>query len=46
MIEYIMTIVAFACLHITPAQYHHYADVSDSIELLKCLPGTFRRVRI
>ena len=29
------------CLHITLPHYHHYADLSESIELLKCLSGTF-----
>ena len=29
------------CLHITLPHYHHYADVSEGIELLKCLSGTF-----
>ena len=31
----------FVCFHITLPHYHHYADVSESIELLKCLSGTF-----
>ena len=31
-------------INITLRRYHHYADVSDSIELLKCLSGTFCRV--
>ena len=25
------------CLQITPSHYHHYADLSEGIELLKCL---------
>ena len=33
--------VVFVCLHITLPHYHHYADLSESIELLKCLSGTF-----
>ena len=35
--------VVFVCLHITQPQYHHYADVSERIELLKCLSYTFCR---
>ena len=27
--------VVFVCLHITLLHYHHYSDVSESIELLK-----------
>ena len=33
--------VAFVCFQITPPHYHPYADLSESIELLKCLSGTF-----
>ena len=33
--------VVFLCLHITLPHYHHYADLSESIELIKCLSGTF-----
>ena len=33
--------VVFVSLHITLLHYHHYADVSESIELQKCLLGTF-----
>ena len=33
--------VIFICLHITLPHYHRYADLSESIELLKCLSGTF-----
>ena len=33
--------VAFDCLHITLPHYHHYADLSENIELLKYLSGTF-----
>ena len=33
--------VVFVCQHITLAHYHHYADLTESIELLKCLSGTF-----
>ena len=32
--------VVVVSLHITVPHYHHYAGVSDSIGLLKCLPGT------
>ena len=31
--------VAFVCLQITPSHYHHYADLSEGIELLKWLSG-------
>ena len=31
------TLVVFVCLQITPSHYHHYADLSEGIELLKCL---------
>ena len=31
----------FVCLHITLPHYHHYANLSEGIELLKCLSGTF-----
>ena len=30
--------VVFVCLQITPSHYHHYADSSEGIELIKCLP--------
>ena len=33
--------VLFVCLHITPPYYHLYADLSECIELRKCLSGTF-----
>ena len=33
--------VVFVCLHITLPHYHHYADISEGIELLKCLSGRF-----
>ena len=37
-IEYAMarSMVVFVCLHITLPHYHHYAAVSESIEVLKC----------
>ena len=31
--------VVFVCLHIKLPRYHHYADLSEGIELLKCLSG-------
>ena len=33
--------VVFVCLHITLPHYHHHADLSESIEFIKCLSGTF-----
>ena len=36
---YIM--VVFIYLHITWPHYHHHADLSEGIELLKCLSGSF-----
>ena len=36
--------VEILCLCITSHQYHNYVVVSESIELLKCLSGTFCRV--
>ena len=44
MIGYIMTCRSCVCLQITPSQYHHYADLSEGIELLKCLSGLCCRV--
>ena len=35
------SIAVFVCLYITPSYYDHYADPSESIELLKCMFGTF-----
>ena len=34
-------VVIFVCLHITPPHYHHHADVSEGIDLLKCLSDAF-----
>ena len=34
-------VVVFVCLHFTLPHYHHYADVSEGIELLKYLSGVF-----
>ena len=36
--------VVFVCLHITLLHYHHYADISVGIELIKCLSDAFCRV--
>ena len=36
--------VILVCLHLTLPHYHHYADVSEGIEILKYLPGTFCQV--
>ena len=33
--------VVFVYLHITLPHYHYYADLFESIELVKCLSGTF-----
>ena len=29
--------IVFVCLQITPSHYHHYTDLSEGSELLKCL---------
>ena len=34
-------VVVFVCLHITLPHYHHSADVSEGVELLTCLSGTW-----
>ena len=36
--------VVFVCLQITPSHYHHYADLSEGIELIKFLLGICCRV--
>ena len=36
--------VMFVCSPITPSNYHHYADSSESIELIKCSSGICCRV--
>ena len=36
--------IVFVCLYITPSHYHHCANVSVDIELMKCLPDIFCRV--
>ena len=40
-IEYSMTRWSYFCLHTTIPHYHHYVNLSESIELLKCLLGLF-----
>ena len=37
-------LVLFVYLQITPSHYHHYADLSEGIELLKYLSGICNRV--
>ena len=34
-------VVVFVCLLITLTHCHHHADLSEGMELLKCLSGTF-----
>ena len=34
-------VIASDCLHIILPHYHHYAELSVRIQLLKRLPGTF-----
>ena len=34
----------FVCLYITPSHYHHFANSSEDIELIKCLSDMFCRV--
>ena len=36
--------IVFVCLYITPSHYHHCANLSVDIELMKCLPDIFCRV--
>ena len=36
--------IMFVCLYITPSHYHHCANLSEDIELMKCLSDTFCRV--
>ena len=33
--------IVFARLYITPSHYHHYANLSEDIELIKCLSDIF-----
>ena len=35
------SMVLFICLHFTLPHYHHYADISEGVELIKCSSGTF-----
>ena len=37
-------IVLFVYLYITPSRYHHCANLSEDIELIKCLSDIFCRV--
>ena len=36
--------IVSVCLYITPSHYHHCANLSVDIELMKCLPDIFCRV--
>ena len=36
--------IVFICLYITPSHYHHCANLSEDIELIKCLSDIFCRV--
>ena len=36
--------IVFDCLYITPSNYHHCANLSGDIELIKCLSDIFCRV--
>ena len=36
--------IVFACLYITPSHYHHFANLSENVELIKCLSDIFCRV--
>ena len=36
--------IVFVCLYITPSLYHHCANLSDDIEIIKCLSDIFCRV--
>ena len=35
--------IVFVCLYIAPFHYHHCANLSEDIELIKCLSDTFCR---
>ena len=37
-------LIVFVCLYITPSHYHHRANLSEDIEVIKCLSGIFCRV--
>ena len=36
--------IVFVCLYITASHYHHCADLSEGIELIKCLSDIFCNV--
>ena len=36
--------IVFVCLYITPSHYYHCANLSENIELMKCLSDIFCRV--
>ena len=36
--------ILFVCLYLTPSHYHHCANLSEDIELIKCLSDIFCRV--
>ena len=36
--------IVFVCLYITPSHYHHCANLSEDIELRRCLSDVFCRV--
>ena len=36
--------LVFICLYITPSHYHHCANISEAIELIKCLSDIFCRM--
>ena len=42
-IRFVLKIV-FVCLYMTPSHYHHCANLSEDIELIKCLSDIFCRV--
>ena len=42
-IRFVLKIV-YVCLYITPPHYHHCANISEDIELVKCLSDIFCRV--
>ena len=39
-IRFVLQIV-LVCLYITPSHYHHFANISEEIELIKCLSDIF-----
>ena len=36
--------IVLVCLYITPSHYHHCANLSEDIELIKCLSDIFCQV--